>query len=147
MQLYGAVPEKSALATPTAGKDWIDTRSDKFWIFLLCGALIVSAAAAILLRGGAADEARVYLDGVLIETLDISPSAGSYSITVDSEYGVNVITVDNGRVCISDADCPDGSCIRLGWVGGGMTPIVCLPHKLVIEMHSAKMPDVDAVAR
>lgn len=32
-----------------------------------------------------------------------------------------------------EIDCPDGICVKTGWVDGG-TPIVCLPNRLIIEV-------------
>ena len=121
-------------------------KSNKFWIAVLGVILIVSVAAMILLRQGPANRANIYLDGELVETLDLSPVAEPYSITIESEAGTNTITVENGRICVSSADCPDGSCIRQGWISGGATPIVCLPHRLIIELENATPPAVDAVA-
>ena len=122
-------------------------KSNRFWIIVLGVILLMSIATAFLLRRGSANQAYVYLDGEMIESLDLSLVAEPYSFTVECEDGINVITVENGRICISDADCPDGSCIRQGWISGGATPIVCLPHKLVIELVNAVPPDVDAIAR
>ena len=33
-----------------------------------------------------------------------------------------------------EADCPDQVCVRQGWVQDRTVPIVCLPHRLVIEI-------------
>ena len=120
-------------------------KSNKFWICIFCVILLVSAAVAFILRQGTENQACIYLDGELIERLDLSAVTEPYYITIESETGINVITVENGRIRISEADCPDGSCIRQGWAGGG-TPIVCLPHRLVIELENAAYPDIDAVA-
>ena len=120
-------------------------KSNRFWIFLLCGLLVISAIAVVVLRQGPADKAYVYLDGELIEILDLLSIDKPYSFTVECENGINIVTVERGRIRISDADCPDRSCVRQGWLSGGMTPIVCLPHKLVIELKYTSRPDVDAI--
>ena len=120
-------------------------KSNRFWVFLLCGLLVVSAVAAVILRQGRADVAYIYLDGELIEMLDLSAFDKPYSLTVEGENGTNVVTVERGRIRVSDADCPDRSCVRQGWLSGGAAPIVCLPHKLVIELKYASKPDVDAI--
>ena len=121
-------------------------KSNKFWIVLLSAILLVSVITAATLRHGTANQAYIYLDGKLIESLNLSEITEPYSFAVESETGINVITVENGRICVSEADCPDGSCVRQGWISGGATPIVCLPHKLVIELETTSSPDVDAVA-
>ena len=120
-------------------------KSNKFWFAVLGAILIVSAAATLMLRQAPATLALVYSDGKLVERLDLSLVSEPHNITVVSGSGVNVISVENGRIRISDANCPDSSCIRQGWISGGVTPIVCLPHRLVIKLEGGGTQDVDAV--
>ena len=54
---------------------------------------------------------------------------------IDSGYSPTaseLIQVVSGSVAVTVADCPDQYCVQRGYVSGG-TPIVCLPHRLVIE--------------
>ena len=46
--------------------------------------------------------------------------------------GHNTITVRGGKIAVTKADCPDQYCVQRGFCGSG-TPIVCLPHNLIIE--------------
>ena len=48
--------------------------------------------------------------------------------------GWNEITIKDGSICISDADCPDKTCVKTGILRSESLPIVCLPHKLVIRL-------------
>ena len=120
-------------------------RSDKFWLAVLLGAIIISAAATLALRQKPANVAYIYQDDELIESLDLSAVAEPYSFSVTSSYGVNVISVEHGRIRISEADCPDRACVRMGWINGGSQPIVCLPNRLIIRLESGSPPDVDAI--
>ena len=122
-------------------------KSNKFWIAILSAILIVSIATAIMLRQGAASRALVYQDGKLTESISLTTVAEPYNITVKSDTGMNVIAVESGRIRVTDADCADRQCVRQGWISGGVTPIVCLPHRLVIELERIETPEVDAVAR
>jgi len=122
-------------------------KSNKVWIIILGVVLIISAATAFLLRQGPANMARITLDGELIEIIDLSAVSEPYTITVECEAGTNVISVEKGRIRVSEASCPDGACVRQGWISGGATPIVCLPHKLIIELERTETPDVDAIVR
>ena len=47
---------------------------------------------------------------------------------------VNVIRVENGQVYMLEANCRDGLCIRQGKMRNGAKTIVCLPHKLVVQL-------------
>ena len=122
-------------------------RSNKFWNSIFIGALIIFAAAAIFLRNRPVSRAIIVQDGVLIESLNLSSVNKPYTLTVECEAGKNVIAVENGRICVIEADCPDGLCVGQGWLSSGTTPIVCLPHRLVIELVRYDTQDIDAVAR
>ena len=119
-------------------------RSNKFWIALLGGVLLISALIAFLLKQSPSYTARIYQDGVLIKRLDLTNISEPYSIVVENDAGFNTIAVEPGRLCIVEADCPDGYCVRQGW-SNGRVPIVCLPHRLVIEFDGGSAPDIDAV--
>lgn len=60
-----------------------------------------------------------------------------------SDGGYNVIRVKDGQVSVTEADCPDQVCVRQGEISDDAVPIVCLPHKLVIEVTAES--DKDAV--
>ena len=102
---------------------------------LLAAAVAGSAVFILLQRGRApAPVARISRDGVLLEEIDLSRVDEPYSLTLEDESGRNVLSVERGRVCVSEADCPDQVCVKQGWVSNGAAPIVCLPHKLVVEL-------------
>ncbi len=45
-----------------------------------------------------------------------------------------------GRIAVTQSDCPGGDCMQTGWQDGGR-PIVCLPHRLVIQFTGTAGPD------
>ena len=122
-------------------------KSNVFWIIILSVVVILSSAFAFYLRQAPATMVNVYQNGELIETIDLSAGAQVYSLAIECEAGINVITVENGRVRVSEADCPDKLCVLQGWVSGGATPIVCLPHRLVIEPVNTGVHTIDAIVR
>lgn len=102
---------------------------------LLAAAVAGSAVFILLQRGRVpAPVARISRDGVLLEEIDLSRVDEPYSLTLEDESGRNVLSVERGRVRVSEADCPDQVCVKQGWVSNGAAPIVCLPHKLVVEL-------------
>lgn len=104
-------------------------------LFLLLGTAAVSAA-FLLLRGRGEDRpvARITRDGVLLEEIDLTTVDQPYTLTFEDESGRNVVTVEQGRIRVSEADCPDRVCVNQGWISDGTVPIVCLPHRLMIEI-------------
>jgi len=100
-------------------------------------AIAAACAAVLLLRPGgeARPVARVTLDGELLEEIDLASVEKAFSFTVETgSGGHNTVLVEPGRISVSEADCPDQICVRQGAVSGGTVPIVCLPHKLMIEI-------------
>ena len=109
--------------------------------------LALSASATIRMfthaEGGVT--ATVYVDGEAVRTLDIDTKPGIY--TIETQYGFNVIEVGDGGFWVSDADCPDKLCVKMGRRFNDLVPIVCLPHHLVVQVDDAQRTDgVDAVA-
>lgn len=77
---------------------------------------------------------------------------GRYSLmedqTVSIPYGdggYNLLFISSGHVSVSDADCPDGLCVRQKAITGNGESIICLPHKLVIQIEAQKEGELDAV--
>ncbi len=117
------------------------------WIILtVCAAAVCLTAGLFLLRKGAGDvTAVVTQDGEVLSEIHLQDVKKEYSFTVEDPDGhYNVISVRPGMIRVSEADCPDQICVKQGWVSGGVTPIVCLPHKLMITFEGRS--ETDAVA-
>lgn len=62
------------------------------------------------------------------------PTQGTQTFRIETaDGGWNEVTVRDGSICISDANCPDQTCVKMGLLASETLPIVCLPHKLVIR--------------
>lgn len=113
--------------------------------FLLLFLFAVSLLHIFLSRSSHTDTltARIYQNGILLETIDLSAVTQSYSFTVNApDGGQNTIEVRPGAIGITDADCPDRLCVSMGYADSSLLPIVCLPHGLVIEIEEqAAAPD------
>lgn len=55
-------------------------------------------------------------------------------IDIVNEYGVNTVVIKNGEVSVIEADCPDQICVNHTPINTTDQTIVCLPHKLVVEI-------------
>ena len=110
------------------------------WMLLLGLLVLVCAGLSVLfLRPTEADFAQVYSNGKLLYTLDLRQDRTE---TVTTEFGTNVLTVRDGKIAVTQADCPDGYCMDRGFCGGG-PQIVCLPNRLVIRFSGAQ--EIDGV--
>lgn len=111
--------------------------STKTWVLLLAGlaAVCLGAIAAMELLSPPAVTAEIFQDGELIRTVDLTHVVQPYSFSLTSpDGGSNTVEVEQGRIRVSQADCPDQVCVRQGWVSDGVVPVVCLPHQLVIQI-------------
>ncbi len=70
------------------------------------------------------------------------------TIDVENERGFNKIVIKNGSVYMEEADCPDKYCVEHKAITGTNETIVCLPHKLVVEIVSDdKIQEFDSVTQ
>jgi len=120
-------------------------RSNLFWVILFFVVLVCCAVFLFFMGQASGSFVFVYQDGLLIESFDLGAVREPFSFVVDSEFGFNVVAFEFGRVCVSEADCPDGLCVRQGWLRGGVFPIVCLPNRLVVRIVDGGTAVVDAV--
>ncbi|MBQ2947874.1 MAG: NusG domain II-containing protein [Clostridia bacterium] len=57
----------------------------------------------------------------------------TYEIRQD-DGSVNVIAVEDGAVYMKEANCRDGLCKGMGRMRSPAKTIVCLPHRLVVQL-------------
>lgn len=113
-------------------------------IFLAAGAL--AAAAGIYLfysaGAGAGGGAKVTVDG---ETAAFLPLDQDDSLRIETAQGYNTVTIQGGTVMVTEADCRDQICLEHKKISRTGETIVCLPHKLVVEVTGNGPAEADAV--
>lgn len=62
----------------------------------------------------------------------------SQQIVVETAHGKNVLQIEAGKVYMTEADCPDKICVKTGKISRTGETIVCLPHKVVVEVQAQK---------
>ena len=82
-------------------------------------------------------------DGETISELDLSKD--TELVLDDGNGGSNTITVKNGKIAVTDANCPDLVCVHTGSISQTGEVIACLPHKLIITISEEKNSDLDAI--
>lgn len=93
----------------------------------------------------------ISIDGREYKTLPLSLDT---KLTIPgADGGSNQLVVKDGQAAITDADCPDKLCVRQPAILHDGESLICLPHKVIVEVHSTK-PDngtdnngTDAIAR
>ena len=65
---------------------------------------------------------------------------GTYSLSenkvidINTDLGHNKVVIKDGKVHMEEADCPDKYCVKQGKITKTRQNIVCLPHKVVVEI-------------
>ncbi len=66
------------------------------------------------------------------ETPAISRASARPDIPTDTAY--NLLCIAAGQVTMEAADCPDQICVHHKPLTGDLESVICLPHKLVVEL-------------
>lgn len=106
------------------------------WIIIFVVLFLIFSAVFLLLKylGHAGTVADIYIDGELYKKIDLDAVVSAYDEKIESEYGYNIIHVENGGISVIEADCRDHICMHQGVITDDAVPIVCMPHRLVIEI-------------
>lgn len=114
--------------------------------FMLIAGIIATAAVSVLLvsfvKRDSGETVRISIDGVFYGEYRLSEDR---TVTVDEASGYNRLVIENGSAYMAEADCPDQYCMDYKPISNGGETIVCLPHRLVVEVtgtRDAQQPDV-----
>ena len=110
-------------------------RKTRFWILLIVLLLAICIFAAVMqFTKRESGTAEIWLDGELLQTIDLTAVKEPYTFEVVGKRCTNLVEVEQGRIRVKEADCPDQVCVRQSWIADSATPVVCLPNGLVIEI-------------
>lgn len=101
---------------------------------LLIAALLIVAGAVWLvmtLNDKSGAQAEISVDGAVIHTASLDENT---VITVGDDTHYNIVAVKDGNVCVTEASCPDHTCIKQGQKSKDGEMIVCLPNKMIITI-------------
>ena len=111
----------------------------KYWLALLLLLVLICLALTLWLfrPGQQADTVTILSEGKILYTLSLH---ADQAVEIVSNNGKNTVTVKNGKVAVTAADCPDKHCIARGFCAGG-AQIVCLPNRLVLQFNGNQAID------
>ena len=110
------------------------------WVLLFAVIVLGGVLVYRSLGKGEGTVAVVSVDGEVLERIDLSKVRESYDLDIVTAWGRNRIHVAPGAISVTEADCPDHVCIYQGRLTGSGIPIICMPHRLVIEIEGG---DID----
>ena len=117
---------------------------------ILVAVILLIAAAGLLLTMLTRQEGSlviVKIDGVQTDSYSLYEDRTVEIITGKDNEFKNTLIIEDGKAYISQADCPDKICQEHRPISYSGETIVCLPHKIVIEItEKQSAPQLDAVA-
>ncbi|MGX8692901.1 MAG: NusG domain II-containing protein [Clostridia bacterium] len=102
--------------------------------------LLLAGVLALALRLGreAGGQAVVRVDGQVSER---------HPLSVDGVFplngGTNTLVIENGEAWLSEADCPDHLCVKMGKIRYTGQTITCLPNRLTVTVEGGESNGVD----
>ena len=93
---------------------------------------------------GSRKAAYIYSKGELLYSIDLTGENKEFIIETDNGY--NTVCLKDGKIGITEADCPDKTCIKTGFTDSPFIPVICMPHRLEIVIKSDAM-ETDGVSR
>lgn len=106
-------------------------------VILMGGILVVALALFLVMHltgNEAGDQIRITVDGTVYGTYSLEKDQ---VIEVEEKDFYNRIRIQDGKAYMEEANCPDGYCEEQGKISGRTQTIICLPHKLVVEVVDA----------
>ena len=118
----------------------------KIIIVIIAAVFILGVIGSVLvLTSAPKNTVNIIRDGKVLYTVDLS-TAENKMINIPCGDHFNNVEIRDGKIRVESADCPDQTCVNMGWLSSSAMPIVCLPHHLVIEFTDSD-GGVDAVTR
>ncbi len=97
-----------------------------------------AAAGAVILRPSENRVVEVVQDGEVLYTIDLDAGEDGRIVVPYAKGGgnpdsSNTITIEGGAIWVSEAECPDQTCVKMGKLRSESLPIICLPNHLIIR--------------
>lgn len=93
-------------------------------------------------------------EGTMVVVSRNGDMIASYPLNTDERIvltgdggGSNVLVIRDGEAYMEEADCPDKLCVKQGPVGKNGESIICLPHKLAVQIIGGGTGEADILAR
>lgn len=103
------------------------------WLYVFCGLVLSIGIIGSIwaMKKPKTDYVWIIRNGETLYQFDLTQTEDQ---KIEIEYGgkINVVEIKGHRIRMVDAECPDRTCVQMGWLDSSV-PIVCLPNHLVIQ--------------
>lgn len=118
------------------------TKWDKYLIFLIS---VISISSMVYIKNIAASQGDKYItvevNGSEYKKVTFSDDDKPKYLDIKTKYGYNKLEIENGKVRVIDASCPDKLDVKQGFIKDVGEVIVCLPNRMVVEIKGEKIPE------
>lgn len=112
------------------------------WI-LIAGILIIALLAILFMTWSKKEGAKVVVtvDKQIYKTLPLNED--TTLLIGEKTVDYNILEIKDGKVRMTEANCPDKICVEHRAIHYDHESIVCLPHKVTVEIRGGEDSDVD----
>ena len=108
-------------------------KSRRIMVVVILIFLVSVCLSAFILRRPDTQTVKIVQNGKTLCTFDLNRTENREIRVPAADGGYNLVVIKDGTICISEADCPDQTCVKMGVLQSDFLPIVCLPHKLIVR--------------
>lgn len=101
------------------------------WIIVIIIVIVILIVVLSQKSSANGETAAVRLDGNVILEMALNEDM---QVPIQSKEGYNIVQVKEGTANVIEADCRDQICVQHAGISKKGETIVCLPHKLVVEI-------------
>lgn len=94
-------------------------------------------------KGSKNNYAIIQVDGKIHKKIDLSKVKKSEKVNLNLPNGKNTLLIKNNNIEMKSANCNDALCVKQGNISKVGQTIICLPHKLIIEIKGDELDSKD----
>ena len=116
--------------------------------FVIIGVLMILSFLPEIILGASVGKgynntyAEITVDGKMYKTVALSEHSGEEIFEIKTDDGINVVKIKDNKIGIIEADCPDQVCMNPEYIEKAGESLVCLPHKVMIQIKGLSDDDV-----
>ena len=85
--------------------------------------------------------AKVYVQDVIVETIDLSKKEEK-DYVIQGIHGEVIVHTHDGAICVKESNCPHQDCVHAGYVSETNRPIICAYNAVYIVIEGQADYDV-----
>ena len=94
-------------------------------------------------KGSKNNYAIIQVDGKIHKKIGLSNVKKSEKVNLNLPNGKNTLLIKNNSIQMKSANCNDALCVKQGNISKVGQTIICLPHKLIIEIKGDELDSKD----